>query len=39
MGIKAYATNLHGNISVTSDGHKIDVSADASNLFPMKEKV
>lgn len=39
MGIKAYATNLHGNVSVTSDGGKIDVSTDASNLFPEKEKV
>ena len=39
MGIKAYATNLHGNISVSSDGHKVDVSADATNLFPAKEKV
>ena len=39
MGIKAYATNLHGNISVSSDGHKVDVAADATNLFPAKEKV
>lgn len=39
MGIKAYATNLHGNVSVTSDGGKIDVSTDASSLFPEKEKV
>jgi beta-lactamase superfamily II metal-dependent hydrolase len=38
MGIKAYATNLHGNVSVTSDGRKVDVSTDASNLFPAKEK-
>ena len=38
MGIKAYSTNRHGNISVSSDGHKVDVLADASNLFPMKEK-
>lgn len=39
MGIKAYATNLHGNVSVTSDGGKIDVSTDASSLFSDKEKV
>ena len=39
MGIKAYATNLCGNVSVSSDGRKIDVSTDASNLFPEKEKV
>ena len=38
MGIKAYATNLHGNVSVTSDGRKVDVSTDSSNLFPVKEK-
>ena len=38
MGIKAYATNLHGNVSVTTDGRKFDVSTDASNLFPEKEK-
>lgn len=39
MGIKAYATNLDGNVSVFSDGHGVDVSTDASNLFPEKEKV
>ena len=39
MVIKAYATNLHGNVSVTPDGGKIDVSTDASSLFPEKEKV
>lgn len=33
MGLKAYSTNLHGNISVSSDGHKIDIATDASNLF------
>ena len=38
MGIKAYATNLHGNVSVATDGRKFDVSTDASNLFPEKEK-
>lgn len=38
MGIKAYSTNLHGDVSVSSDGRKIDVSTDASNLFPEKEK-
>ena len=38
MGITAYATNLRGNVSVSSDGRKIDVSTDASNLFPEKEK-
>ena len=38
MGIKAYATNLHGNVSVTTDGRKFDVSTYASNLFPEKEK-
>lgn len=39
MRIKAYAPNLHGNVSVTSDGGKIDVSTDASSLFSEKEKV
>jgi len=39
MGIKTYATNLHGNVSVSSDGCKVDVSTDATNLFPEKEKV
>ena len=38
MGIKAYATNLHGNIRVVTDGHRVDVSADATNLFPEKAK-
>jgi len=38
MGIKAYATNQHGNVSVSSDGRSVDVSNDASNLFPVKEK-
>jgi competence protein ComEC len=34
MGLKAYSTNIHGNISVSSDGTKIDIATDASNLFP-----
>ena len=38
MGIKAYATNLHGNVSVFSDGRKVDVSTDASNLSPERKR-
>jgi len=38
MGIKAYATNLHGNVSVFTDGHAVDVSTDSTKLFPEKSK-
>ena len=36
MGIKAYSTNLHGDISVSSDGRTLDVSTDPTKLFPEK---
>ena len=36
MGIKAYSTNLHGDISVSSDGRTLDVITDPTKLFPEK---
>jgi len=36
MGIKAYSTNLHGNVSVVSDGRSIDISTDSTKLFSEK---
>jgi beta-lactamase superfamily II metal-dependent hydrolase len=38
MGIKAYATNLHGDVSVTSDGRTLNVATDLAKLYPEKEK-
>ena len=37
MGIKPYATNLHGNVTVSTDGRTVEVSADPSSLFPERE--
>ena len=39
MGLKAYSTNLHGDVSVYSDGHKIEVATDSTKLFPEKASV
>ena len=36
MGIKAYSTNLHGDVSVFTDGHAVDISTDTTKLFPEK---
>jgi competence protein ComEC len=36
MGIKAYSTNVHGDVSVSSNGHAIDVSTDSTKLYPQK---
>ena len=36
MGIKAYSTNLHGDVSVFTDGRVIDVSTDSTKLYPEK---
>ena len=38
MGIQAYATNLHGDISVSSDGRTLNVATDPTKLYPEKEK-
>ena len=38
MGIQAYATNLHGDISVSSDGRTLNVATDPTKLYPEKVK-
>lgn len=38
MGVEAYATNLHGNIGVSSDGAAIDVALEGSKLYAEREK-
>ena len=34
MGIQAYSTNLHGDISVSTDGRTLDVATDPAKLYP-----
>ena len=36
MGIKAFSTNLHGDISVSTDGRTLDVSTDPTKRFSEK---
>jgi beta-lactamase superfamily II metal-dependent hydrolase len=36
MGIRAYSTNLHGDVSVSSDGRTLDVATDPTKLFSEK---
>ena len=38
MGIQAYSTNLHGDISVSSDGRTLNVTTGPEKLYPEKEK-
>ena len=38
MGIQAYSTNLHGDISVSTDGRTLDVATDQTKLYPEKQK-
>ena len=34
MGIQAFSTNLHGDISVSTDGRTLDVATDPTKLYP-----
>ena len=38
MGIQAYSTNLHGDISVSTDGRTLDVATDQTKLYHEKQK-